>query len=508
MAKEHKIVPDGKEAGFLTKSFFFCLVGLLAAWAGYLRFFALDTQGFWIDEGFSVATALSILREGYPLLPSGAVSWSGAGAHYPMALGLGFFDEIHLGARFFSAAAGTLLLIVFYVMNFRFTRSRFHALTATLLLALMSYEIAWSRQARYYIYLQLYSVASLAALYGWMEKGRRDRLALSFLLAGAAALTHRAGLVTLLVIALTAPFRKREMEGEAKKLSTPILLGSALAALLLVAAAVLSWPGFADSVRSLRRPSGENYLYDYGGFLAFQLGYTLLWLPIGIFAALWKRSRLALPLLFAAGCYVYVISLRTTLFHYRYLLPVLPFFISFIALGFTSFMRRLMSIRGLIAAAAAVILPALFFMSAFSGQFQIFPKGGYVLGYTAPQPEWREAYRWIDSRSGGGRPATLSTFPMWHDIYLGAKGGEKYFLPFSLSGHDRHVRETPHYSRATIVEGPDELKGIEGFAVFDDFSFSMIENDAVRQRLEEKEPAAYFKSPEGYQLYIWKLPLR
>jgi hypothetical protein len=171
-------------------------------------------------------------------------------------------------------------------------------------------------------------------------------------------------------------------------------------------------------------------------------------------------------------------------------------------------MKRLISMRGLVAAAAAVVLPALFFMSAFTGQFQILPKEGYVLGYTAPQPEWREAYRWIEGRSGKSRPATLSTFPMWHDIYLGAKGGEKYFLPFSLSGHEKHLREGPHYSRAKIVKGPDELREIEGFAVFDDFSFTMIENDAVRERFAEKEPAAYFKSPEGYELYVWKLPIK
>ena len=74
--------------------------------------------------------ALSILREGYPLLPSGAVSWSGAGAHYPMALGLHLFDGIHLGSRFFSAAAGTLLLAAFYAMNVRLFGSLFGSLAS------------------------------------------------------------------------------------------------------------------------------------------------------------------------------------------------------------------------------------------------------------------------------------------------------------------------------------------------------------------------------------------
>jgi len=500
--------PEGEKAGFVTRGFFFCIVAILAAWGGYLRFFALETQGFWIDEGFSVVHALSILKEGYPLLPSGEVSWSGSGAHYPMALGLSLFEEVHRGARFFSAFAGTLLLAVFYVMNVRLFRSRFQALTAVLLLALMSYEIAWSRQARFYVYLQFYSVASLAALYGYMTRGRKDRLLLAFLLAGAAALTHRAGLTTVLIVLLTFPFRVKGAEDAGKKPGGPLLTATGAVTALLVAAALFSWPGLPGTLSSLRQPSGQNYLFDYGGFLAFQFGKVLFWAPVGIFVALWKRPRTALPLVFTMACYLYIIGLRTTLFHFRYLLPVLPFLAAFAAFGFTSLMKRLLSLKSLIAAAAAVALPALFFLSVLSGQFQLFPKGGYVLGYTAPQPEWRAAYRWIVGRGGGGKPATLSTFPMWHDIYLGDRGGEKYFLPFSLSGLSRHFRETPQYSRAVVVREADELKEVVGFAVFDDFSLAMVDNAAVRSRLLERAAAAVFESPEGYQVSVWKLPIK
>ena len=78
MARDKSGNPEESRTGFAVKTFFFLVVGLFAGWGGLLRFAALEVQGFWTGEGISVVHALAILREGYPLLPSGELSWPGA----------------------------------------------------------------------------------------------------------------------------------------------------------------------------------------------------------------------------------------------------------------------------------------------------------------------------------------------------------------------------------------------------------------------------------------------
>lgn len=56
------------------------VIVLLTISDGFLRFFDLTSQSFWIDEGFSTAAALAVKHHGYPLLPSGIVFFSSRGS--------------------------------------------------------------------------------------------------------------------------------------------------------------------------------------------------------------------------------------------------------------------------------------------------------------------------------------------------------------------------------------------------------------------------------------------
>jgi len=144
----------------------------LTVWAGVLRFYGLGHQSLWLDEGVSVLHATAILKHGYPLLANGAISWESFPVHYIMAIGLHLRPDIHVGARCMAALAGTLLVPLFFAFSFQVSRSVSHALIGALLLTFMTYEVAWSRQARLYAFFQCFSLASLICMYNYLRHRR------------------------------------------------------------------------------------------------------------------------------------------------------------------------------------------------------------------------------------------------------------------------------------------------------------------------------------------------
>ena len=111
----------------------FILLSIFVLWGGYLRFHNLTAASFWIDEAFSVSVSQGILENAYPLIDNNLVIWRAFPTHYIMSLGLLIFNDIHLGARFFSAFFGTVLIIIFYFFNLEIFKSKKQALISCLM---------------------------------------------------------------------------------------------------------------------------------------------------------------------------------------------------------------------------------------------------------------------------------------------------------------------------------------------------------------------------------------
>ena len=495
--------------------------GLLLAvlWGGgYVRFHQLGAQSFWIDEAFSTAHAQAIVSHGYPLLDTGEVSWSYFPAHYLMALGLVLTDDLQAGARLFSALAGTLACLAFFQLNWQLTRSKSQALLATLLLTFSTYEIAWSRQARGYLLLQLCGIVSIGCYLSFLREPRAGRLVGALAAAALCPLLHPAGYVfPLALLLLTAPELVRQHAWRAWFRAAPrrMAWGATLVLLLLGFAWAVHFTN-ADPrllVRHLLGPAaGQGYGLVYLRFLHSILGATLWWSLAGAIAGVWLYPRRVVPLLAAVAAYFYLIALRNPLMHYRYLLPIIPFLLCLAALGAHSLTVYLWHRKTRVGRGLAIALGAAFLVAAGTMDWNVRPYEKYYLGATEPQPEWRAAYARIQEdlasrdavaggRAGASVPVTISAFPVFHDLYLGRQG-EKYFLPVSLTGWADDVPAHASYARAQTVHSMAELAALKGYIILDEMGLTMLCDARIQEYLQSQKPD--FVIPGFYKIYIWK----
>lgn len=486
-------------------------MAVLTLWGGYLRFFSLGEQSLWIDEGFSIMHAKGILEHGYPLLLDGSIGWSYAPVHYLIAAGMALFGDIHFGARFFSALLGTALIPLFYYFNWRLTASRVQALMATALLAFSTYEIAWSRQARMYIFLQFFTIAAFHAFSRFVDTRRVPFLMASAFLTGICPLVHRAGYLAVVFVVSAAVLEAPRI----RSVWWPWLRvrRNALAATCLLLATgtgiVLATATNANLVATIQglNPTKEfAYGMEYLKFACYQHGVMLVWAVIGAGIALCSFRRL-LPLLAVTALFVYSISERTALFHYRYLMPVFHLAFIFSALGVYYVFARIAGagakwIRSL----AMVLMVVLTGWSLSTYLHTLHPSAIYYLGSTEPQPPWRDAYAWIrgQARLEGRSADTVSAFPMFHDLYLGE--GSKYYLPFSFSGQSGSCQEAPPYSTATVVDTLPLLRALSAYVVLDDFGLRMLRNAEIRDHLKQRVPDRVFQSPNAnWRVFVWRM---
>ena len=484
------------------------LVVLLAG--GCLRWRQLGAQSFWIDEAFSAAHAQAIASHGYPLLDTGEISWSYFPAHYLMAVGCLLAGDVQLGTRLFSALAGTLACLAFFQLNWQLTRSKSQALTATLLLTFSTYEIAWSRQARGYILLQLCGIVAIGCYLAFLHKPRAGRLLAAWLAAAVCPLLHPAGYVfPLALVLLTVPELARPsalrvwFQAAVRRVALRTIL--VLLALGFVWVAHFTNAAPLGNVQQVLAPAAEHaYGLLYLRFLHSILGATLWWSLAGAIAGAWLYPRRVLPLLAAGGAYFYIIACRNPLLHYRYVLPILPFLLCFAALGVhalaaTCWRRKTRRGHGLAIVGGVAFLAALGSMD-----WNVRPYDKYYLGATEPQPEWRAAYAQIaddSARRHAGAPTTISAFPVFHDLYLGRRG-EKYFLPVSLTGWAGDVPEHASYARAQTVHSVAELAALQGYLVLDEMGLTMLCDERIQRYIQSQQPD--FIIPGFYKIYIWR----
>lgn len=490
---------------------FILLLAALTCWGAWMRCANLAAAGFWIDEGFSAVHARGILEHGYPLLPSGIVSWSNFPAHYLIAAGLGLLGEQHVGARIFPALAGALLVPAVFLLGRALRLSHPAALVAAALTACSGWEIAWSRQARFYPILMLFGVLGVAFTARFLANRRtRDGFAGLALLFAAVA-TGRAGYLFVLAALLVAvaEFGQRA-EWAAWRRSNPRAL-FALLILGLAGVPVLFLPAtnsnVVEALSGLTPGGGARYALPYARFLLEQFGLLALWAALG--AALARPRGPFLALALAGGAYFAVLSTATVLFHYRYLLPLAPLAHLSAAAGLETLWRHTPRPERLPRALVPTLLAGLFLLSLPWSRLEALPQPRHDLDVTAPQPAWREAYAWVREnhrRSGaaGAGPVTISTFPMFHDLYLGPQTGSKYFLPFSPSGRPVDLWRKARYSRARTLLPDTEPPELTGYVILDDFSVQSLEDQDFAARLRALG-AVLIPSPGGWNTYVWRI---
>jgi 4-amino-4-deoxy-L-arabinose transferase-like glycosyltransferase len=154
--------------------------------ATVLRFYQLDGQSLWADEGNSAALALRSLGQ--------IVRDAGRDIHPPLYYWLlhgwvRVFGISEGGLRSLSAVSGVVLVVIIYLLG-EHLFGRLVGLAAAFIAAISPFQVYYSQEARMYILLAVFGAASMYALVRYMESERLIWLA-GFVLSVAAGLyTH------------------------------------------------------------------------------------------------------------------------------------------------------------------------------------------------------------------------------------------------------------------------------------------------------------------------------
>ena len=176
-------------------------VFIILALAAALRFYRLDAQSFWNDEG----TSARVAERSLPLITAAAIG----DIHPPLYYYALHFWRALVGAselalRSLSAILGILLVWLIYVLG-RQLLDETAALSAALVAAINPFQVYYSQEARMYMLLAVWAAASTIFLALWLkgiphrqdaatsELAWRPEVLIGYILTGAAGMyTHYA----------------------------------------------------------------------------------------------------------------------------------------------------------------------------------------------------------------------------------------------------------------------------------------------------------------------------
>ena len=329
------------------------IIAILILWlAAGLRFYRLDAQSLWNDEGNSARLSERPLS----LIIEGTASDIHPPLYYILLRGWReFLGESAFGLRSFSAFAGVLTVATTLALGRLFFRQRSDpeipvrfVLIATFLAAVNPTLIYYSQEMRMYSLLALLTAVSTLFLWRWLSAEPGSKWAIAYVLSATAGLyTHYffpavlvlQNLIVLLwllracgifVFAVSEPLQKRPLR-------KTILHWTGM--MVLIFLLYLPWlPIFlrqAGGRPALRAPLLQ-FIGDSIRWLAFGetiLRGALIWPTVAVIALLlwaslvgWRQSMI--PMLGAAIPVLFMFSVGTTLpAFFKFMLTAVPFFV-------------------------------------------------------------------------------------------------------------------------------------------------------------------------------------
>lgn len=407
------------------------IVGSSAAAALVFGLIHSGLPSFWHDELVHVFVAKHLAEVGRPLLPSGVSYYNGTIFHTVLAAVYALFGNSEVAMRAPSAVfAGSNVVLTYWVV--RPLLGRGPALVAAIGMALSPWNVAWSRQARFYTLHQGMYIAFVGMVWH-LAIANAPRRAAGY--AVAAGLAFAFGLLTSFhaLIYLAAPGLFAVIMAIATRhwrtRWTALVLGVALAGIAGIAA-----------LQGLMNPVDRAAIVDNGG-LGGQLVfperstrlYYLEWLAqnlsrgflaLALVGSLWMVLREKRSGLYAALAFWAPFAVLTFLIGYRwpkFMFFAYPFFIAAWAYAIVRLVEWLALPkphwpRRIAAAVLALFLARLGVSAVRLTQDSIEIASGTNLTLAARHPEWRAPCLWVRERMEGAAILTTSFLPVYHYI--------------------------------------------------------------------------------------------
>jgi mannosyltransferase len=285
--------------------------------AAALRFYKLGQWGFWGDEYITVEDALDVFGGGFGrLTPSLLITH----------LNFRLFGVNEWAARLTAALAGVVSIPVLYCLVKRQYNAQL-ALITSLLLAVSSWHLYWSQNARFYTILLLFYTLALFFFYWAIEEDRPLFMFLSLVFFGFAALERLIAAYFIPVVLGYLIFLKIGWFGRPRGLRWRNLAIYLVPGVVLLILMVVTNPAFKSLDSAVFRFGfvNNNPVWIVSG-IAFYMGIPLLIMAAaGAVILLVRRNRFGLFL--TLGFVVPLVSIViTSLFTYsanRYIFPAM-----------------------------------------------------------------------------------------------------------------------------------------------------------------------------------------
>ena len=418
-----------------------------------LRFYKLNIQSLWIDEGFSINAAVQTLKYGYPLLESGFVYSGSLLNTYFIAFFIKLFKDLIFASRLVSVIFGILSIIITFYFGKEIYNKKI-GLIAALFVTFSSIEIAWSRQARMYAQFQFFYLLSLYLFYKFINNKSLKYFILALILTISTILSNILGFSLILIYFVYFILNFKDFKFIfTKKFLIPIFV-------FLIPIGYLIIKNFWNYSYIY-----INYFLKYIYFLRFSHEILFYFSLVGILVSL-KEFKKSSFLFISFIVPILVISFFVFLFHYRYLFFILPILFIFAAY-LINFISDYFKKFGLI---IMIILTTIVLINGFT----FIPRSYYELEALTPQPNFKEAYLFVKENLND--EVIIDSYPVLSEIYLGKVD---YGLKFSLTGRDIDIYNESFdvYTNKPFIKFEELSKIKSCYLIIDDLAFERIDND-------------------------------
>jgi hypothetical protein len=464
-----------------------------------------------MDEGYTVNAVQAIERTGTDLLPSG-VRYSCPLYCRPSAWIARELGDTPSSYRLLAAISGILVIsVIFFAVSDLFSPDV--GLLSAFFTAFGYFEIAWSRQARWYTLFELFFWLSLYFFYKSWYGDRRRALygVLAALATVLAALTHGLGLILPFIyiawILIDGLCIRKNLSW--KQLLVPAL--AAIAALLVLIA--IEYHSFASLLGTI----SLQYEFPYYATFYFRSYWLLILLAL---VPLWPwplayRRQMGF-LLFVLACYVVPLSLLTDIVQYRYLFMLTPILFALAAVGvfeitalMPRFYQRVLFVGVILvlffATGEGVLLPRSMYFLESDDPAALSGRSSYLY---VPQPDWDSAYAYIKAHQSPS-DIVISSMPQFNEVYLGESG---YWLEYSYLGiataNPKVINGREQYADALVIPDAASLASttasMHGYLVIDSMAEGRISSDELAY-IQEHFTQVFYKETNDYsQVWVYQ----
>lgn len=465
----------------IIRLFSISIISLIMVLGLFFRIYNLSSQPYWMDEGYTINAILSIRDHGSTLLDSGNY-YSCPTYCYPTHYLTKVFGDNPFSYRLLSVISGILLVLISYLIIKKIVNHKV-ALLSSFFLAFSYYEIAWSRQARWYTLFSLFFIVATYFFYKVFKEKKIKYYILTAIFTILTIFTHSLGII-LPFSFLIFIFIENIKNNKIKLLKNSIFV--IVISLALIVFDYLS--GIKLISTSLKNLSLHFNLLDYLVFYIKNYSIFIILLIASFFVKhnYKEYSRLLLIILLS---YLIPLSFFTNLENYRYLFQIVPIIFILSSISLDYILEKIKPIKYKIIIIVSIIL--LYFLLNIG---VIYPRSFYYLesdipskslikknyySYT-PQPNWNEAYKMIQKNKKDDE-IVISNEPQFNKIFLNEAG---YYLKYTRDNITNQTSDTKDnkefYVNAKIINNIQELKDItnikHGYIIFD-YLFVDKDND-------------------------------